>query len=83
MKNFAAKILLLSSIWIGLLCVAPAAYSQCAMCKKSAEDANDQSNTKIASSINSGVLYLLAMPYLAAGVVGIIWYRNQRKVKPE
>lgn len=54
------------------------AGAQCAMCKKSAENANQRDDTAIASTLNQGVLYLLALPYLAGGVLGIIWYRNNK-----
>ena len=55
-----------------------AASAQCAMCKKSAENANSNDDTAIASTLNQGVLYLLALPYVAGGVLGVIWYRNNK-----
>ncbi len=82
MKKLIKKALLVLALWIGCLSITPVVQGQCAMCKKTAEDANAQEDTKMASSINDGVLYLLAMPYLAAGVLGFIWYRKQRKIKP-
>jgi len=29
--------------------------------------------------LNTGVLYMLAMPYLLVGGIGYIWWRNRRK----
>lgn len=29
--------------------------------------------------LNDGILYLLAMPYLAVAVVGFIWYKRYRR----
>lgn len=52
--------------------------AQCAMCKKSAENANARDDTSIASTLNQGVLYLLALPYLASGVLVYVWYRNNK-----
>lgn len=75
------KLALILGLWLAFISITPAAFGQCAMCKKSAEDANAQEETKIASTLNSGVIYLLVMPYLAAGVVGYVWYRKQKKVE--
>ncbi len=54
--------------------------AQCAMCRATME--NNVSNGDaggIAGSINTGILYLLAMPYLAALIIGIIWFKNKKK----
>jgi hypothetical protein len=32
-------------------------------------------------ALNSGILYLLSLPYLAIMIVGFIWYRNRKKVE--
>lgn len=53
-------------------------HAQCAMCKKSAQNANANKQTQIASDLNTGVLYLLALPYLASGVLAFVWYRNNK-----
>lgn len=81
MKKLLIKFCLVLTLALGMVSVSSNAVGQCAMCKKSAEDANSQNETRIASSINDGVLYLLAMPYLAIGVVGYIWYRNHKKAQ--
>lgn len=52
--------------------------AQCAMCKKTAENANARDDTSIASTLNQGVLYLLALPYLASGILFYVWYRNNK-----
>lgn len=83
MNKTMRKVTIILGLWLAIMSIAPSATSQCAMCKKSAEDANAQEETKIASTLNSGVIYLLIMPYLAAGVVGFMWYRNQKKVEPQ
>lgn len=54
------------------------ADAQCAMCKATVENTSDKS-TSIAGGINTGILYLLSMPYLLAGVVGFLWYRKYKK----
>ena len=78
MKKLMFKILMISGLMICLTGSPLPVNGQCAMCKKSAETANSREDTAIASTLNQGVLYLLALPYLAAGVIGIVWYRNNK-----
>jgi hypothetical protein len=50
------------------------------MCRMSVESnmQNGSGNT-IGSTINTGILYMLAMPYLLVGTLGYIWYKNKKK----
>ncbi len=60
---------------------ATSAEAQCAMCRSSVESANkDKENlSKFGNGLNKGILYLMAIPYLLAGTVGYLWYRNSKK----
>lgn len=40
-------------------------HAQCAMCKESAESTMKNDPSSIARGLNSGILYLMAVPYLA------------------
>jgi hypothetical protein len=31
------------------------------------------------SALNSGILYLLSLPYLAIMIIGVLWYKNRKK----
>lgn len=57
--------------------------AQCAMCRSTLE--NNYSNGKpgIAAGINTGILYLLSMPYLAVLVLWYFWYKTSRNAKKE
>ncbi|MCS6974472.1 MAG: hypothetical protein NZM13_08305 [Cyclobacteriaceae bacterium] len=55
--------------------------AQCAMCRSTLENNVSQGEPGIAAGINTGILYLLAFPYLAALVIGYFWYRNSRKTQ--
>ncbi len=55
--------------------------SQCAMCKSNLEMARTNGGTAVGNTLNNGILYLLALPYLIAGVFGVIYYRNYRLKK--
>lgn len=52
-------------------------FAQCAMCKAVAESAQDE-NT-IRTGLNSGILYLLAVPYLMIAGFTILFFRKQLK----
>ncbi len=52
--------------------------AQCPMCKASVE-ANQKGGGKTGNGLNSGIMYLLAAPYLAVAAVGFLWYKKYRK----
>lgn len=56
-------------------------FAQCAMCKSNLESARANGMTEVGSSINMGILYLLALPYLIAMVFGFIYYKKYRTKK--
>ncbi|QNL51358.1 hypothetical protein H8S90_07215 [Olivibacter sp. SDN3] len=53
-------------------------YAQCAMCTMSAEQSVQNGNTQ-GKGLNKGILFLLAMPYLAVGAIGYLWYKKYRR----
>ena len=65
-----------------LTCLSTELSAQCAMCKAAAEEGAKDGNLQSAS-LNTGIAYLLVMPYLAFIVVGYLWYRNYKKKKSE
>ena len=62
-----------------LLGAAPAANSQCAMCKQTAEASAKQQ----AKGLNAGIMYLLVIPYALVGGIGYWWYSQRKKSKSE
>ncbi|WP_145859367.1 hypothetical protein [Pedobacter suwonensis] len=52
--------------------------AQCSMCTINAEQGVKNGNTQTAG-LNTGVLYLLSLPYLMAVIVGVVWYKKYRK----
>ncbi|MEO7990154.1 MAG: hypothetical protein ABI663_11465 [Chryseolinea sp.] len=75
----SAKILL-STLAILILSGANA-FAQCAMCRSTLENNYSNGNPGIAAGINTGILYLLAMPYLAVIVLGYLWYKTSHANK--
>jgi hypothetical protein len=50
------------------------------MCKAIAES-SQQGGSAIAEGLNDGILYLMAFPYILLFTLGILWYRNKKRVK--
>ena len=76
MKN---KIILLSTIAVLFLTID--VNAQCAMCKAVVETNLESGDTK-GVGLNNGILYLMAIPYIAALVFGILYYRQNKKSNP-
>ena len=72
------KILFILFILVATTAVAPEVNAQCSMCTISAEQGTKNGNTQ-GKGLNSGIIYLLAIPYLLITGIGILWYRNYRK----
>jgi hypothetical protein len=63
-----------------LMLAAPViSFGQCAMCRTQLENNVSNGNAGIAAGINTGILYLLSMPYLIVIVLGYFWYKTSRK----
>ena len=70
------KQIVLAVMAILLLLFPEATEAQCAMCRAVLES---DGNTSTAEGINNGIVYLMAIPYLAIAVLGYFVYK---KMKP-
>ena len=52
--------------------------AQCAMCKAVVETNLESGDTK-GMGLNNGILYLMAIPYIAAIVFAILYYNQNKK----
>jgi hypothetical protein len=77
MKRFLQKALFL--VWMAVF-IPTAGWSQCAMCKATAET-NQAGGGSDAEGLNAGIVYLMAMPYVLMGTVGFFWYRSAKKAR--
>ena len=67
---------------MALILASPAAsVAQCAMCRASVESNVSSEESKVGIGLNSGILYLMTIPYILIGTVGFIWYRYNKSGK--
>lgn len=65
---------LLMSMCIGSLSVS----AQCAMCRRNVETNKEAHNNKVGTGLNSGILYLMSVPYVI-GIIGVaVWMKNRK-----
>ncbi len=60
--------------------------AQCAMCKSTVESNQKEQVFKAkarAEGLNTGILYLMVLPYIMFGVIGYFWYKNSKKEREE
>jgi len=53
------------------------------MCRSTLENKNSNGNPGIGAGINTGILYLLVLPYLAVMVLGYFWFKSSRNAQKE
>ena len=58
-------------------------YAQCAMCRSTLENNFSNGNPGIGAGINTGILYLLVLPYLAIMVLGYFWFKSSKNARQE
>ena len=62
-----------------LLISPPALIAQCSLCTKTAQ----QLGEKPAQGLNSGILYLMIMPFAIVGFIGFRWWKNNKAVEEQ
>jgi hypothetical protein len=76
--NFAPvkKIILIALItFVSILYTSNNVIAQCSICARTAQ----QMGEKPAQGLNSGILYLMAAPFLVVGVIGYRWWKSNGK----
>ena len=79
MANFVAmkKAIYSLGIAVVLLLISVVSEAQCAMCKANAESASENVDKGIGESLNSGIVYLMGIPYFLLATVAIIFFRKK------
>ncbi len=55
------------------------ADAQCAMCRATVENNVNNGNTTFGAGLNTGILYLMSVPYVLFTIIGWLLYKNSRK----
>ncbi|MES2827148.1 MAG: hypothetical protein V4687_03305 [Bacteroidota bacterium] len=79
MKKVILVLLLLLTVSASSVSVVSA---QCAMCTVSAEQSVKNGNTQ-GRGLNTGIIYLLVIPYILLSGIGVLWYMKYRKKTPK
>jgi len=83
MKNSTIKIGVVLGILLLVFCLLPAdVQAQCPMCRMSAES-NLKNGGTDGRGLNTGILYMLVMPYILVGSIGYWWWRNRKNQASE
>lgn len=53
--------------------------AQCSMCKAVAESATDEHGNHSAGGINTGIIYMMGIPYLLLGFLALVFFRERIK----
>ncbi|HRH65395.1 MAG TPA: hypothetical protein PLU53_03785 [Bacteroidia bacterium] len=72
------KLIFISLLFL-LLFASSGAVAQCSMCRRVTETNVHDGGNKVGKKLNSGILYLLAIPYLIGAVGAFTWYKNRNK----
>ena len=72
------KILLIVAAFGLLLLTREPVTAQCSQCAANVAT-NRASGSSTADGLNHGIMYLLAAPYIAIGVLGFVWYKKYRR----
>jgi len=74
------KITIILSLALFVLLISTnAVNAQCSLCTKTAQ----QLGEKPAQGMNSGILYLMMMPFAIVGFIGFRWYKNNKEVEEQ
>ncbi len=74
-KNHCLGLVL--AVVVSLFSPSSEVQAQCPMCKMSAES-NLRDGGSQGKGLNTGILYMFALPYLLVGTLGFLWYKNRK-----
>ena len=70
-KQYCKKLTILATLILFSL-FSVSANAQCAMCRAAL---TSEGNTTKAAAINDGIVYLMAIPYVLVGILGVAIYK--------
>ena len=75
MKSWIRVMMMCVMMW----CLTDLVEAQCSICTKTA----GQLGEKKATSLNSGIVYLMLTPFAIAGYIGYRWWKNEKEADAE
>ncbi len=78
MKNKGKFAVAFGVVLLLLLLLSDDLVAQCPMCRMSAES-NLKNGGTDGRGLNTGILYMLAMPYTLVAIIGFWWWRNRKQ----
>lgn len=78
-KNMKPALIFFTVMFLNVV----SASAQCAMCRSTLENNFSNGDPGIGAGINTGILYLLVLPYLAVLTLGYFWLKSTKKAKQE
>lgn len=76
MKN---RIIIIAILFIGFMVSVPYNISaQCPMCKQSLVSARANGDTNVGETLNNGIMYLLAFPYVLVLIFLFLYFKSVR-----
>ena len=72
-------VLIFSIVLANLVFLPGITAAQCSLCTKTAQ----QLGEKPAQGLNSGILYLMIMPFAIVGFIGFRWWKNNKAVEEQ
>lgn len=81
MKRFVKGFLCTLLLVFAFSLVPVETYAQgCVMCRAQVGEHKDKDEAKlVGTSLNTGILYLVSIPYILVATVGFIWYKQHKK----
>jgi hypothetical protein len=71
------RYLLIAFLILSFAFISADADAQCAMCKAVAESATDEHGNHSAGGINTGIVYMMGIPYLLLGFLALVFFREK------
>ncbi|MCS6968706.1 MAG: hypothetical protein RMJ44_08265 [Cytophagales bacterium] len=75
MKKFIVALLL---VMLSISITPQLAQGQCAMCRATVENNISNGTSRVGRGLNTGILYLMSIPYLAFAVIAYLWYQQSK-----
>ena len=80
LRNRMKKWILICLLTIQALLIMPGqGNAQCSLCTKTAQ----QMGEKPAKGLNSGILYLMVIPFGIVGFIGVRWWKNNKAMEAQ